>query len=102
LHDPGNCWHDNTDPAGVSSAPAALQSTHATCGVPNAGEDVLGSELSAQVLCATELLGPCDPSVGHYPRAEPVVMRPLPPLSTMPNPCAGVPANAWCQPGRTS
>ena len=36
-HTPGNCWHDNTDPAGVTSSPADLQATHGTCGVPNAG-----------------------------------------------------------------
>jgi hypothetical protein len=101
LHDPGNCWHDNTDPAGVTSAPANLQLTHATCGVPNAGEAVLGSELSDQVLCATELLGPCPPGVGNYPHGEPVVMQPLPPQASMPDPCAGVPANAWCPGGNS-
>ena len=101
LHDPGNCWHDNTDPAGVTSAPPDLQLTHAVCGVPNAGEAVLGSELSNQVLCATELLGPCDPSVGNYPRTTTVVMQPLAPQPTMPDPCAGVPANAWCPGGQS-
>ena len=68
LHDPGNCFHGNVDLAGITSAPAAIQTTHGVCGVPNSGEAVLGSPLSDQVLCATELLGPCDPSVGHYPR----------------------------------
>jgi hypothetical protein len=100
-HDPGNCWHDNVDAAGVTSAPPDLQITHATCGVPNAGEAPLGSELSAQVLCATELLGPCDPSVGNYPRGSTVVMQPLAPQATMPDPCAGVPANSWCPGGPT-
>jgi hypothetical protein len=98
-HDPGNCWHDNTDPSGISSAPADLQITHAVCGIPNAGEAVLGSELSNQVLCATELLGPCDVSVGNYPHGATVVMPPLAPQSTMSDPCAGVPANAWCPGG---
>jgi hypothetical protein len=99
LHDPGNCWHDNTDPAGVTSAPVNLQVTHAVCGIPNAGEAVLGSDLSNQVLCATELLGPCDPSVGTYPQPTTVVMPPLAPQATMPDACAGVPANAWCPGG---
>ena len=98
-HDPGNCWHDNTDPNGITSAPADVQLTHAVCGIPNAGEAVLGSELSNQVLCATELLGPCDPSVGNYPHGATVVMPPLAPQPTMPDPCAGVPANAWCPGG---
>jgi hypothetical protein len=98
-HDPGNCWHNNTDPNGVTSAPTDLQLTHAVCGIPNAGEAVLGSELSNQVLCATELLGPCDPSIGNYPHATTVAMPPLAPQAAMPNPCAGVPANAWCPGG---
>ena len=100
LHDPGNCWHGNTDPAGVTSAPADLQVSHAACGVPNAGEAVLGSELSDQVLCATELLGPCTPGVGSYPHGGTVVMPPLARQATMPDPCRGVPANAWCPGGR--
>jgi hypothetical protein len=101
LHDPGNCWHDNTDPGGLTSAPADLQVTHGTCGVPNAGEAVLGSDLSDQVLCATELFGPCPPGVGNYPRGSTVVMQPLAPQATMPNSCAGVPANAWCPGGNS-
>jgi hypothetical protein len=99
LHDPGNCFHGNFDFAGITSAPDAIQTTHGTCGVPNAGEAVLGSPLSDQVLCATELLGPCDPSVGHYPRGGNVVMPALAPQPTMPDPCVDVPANAWCPGG---
>ena len=39
----------------------------------------------------------CQPG-DHYPRAHGLpVMRRLPRnLKSMPNPCAGVPANAWC------
>jgi len=96
LHDPGNCYHGNFDPHGITSAPDAIQTTHGQCGVPNAGEDVLNSPLSTQVLCATELLGPCDPSTGYYPRGDNVVMPPLAPQRTMPDPCANVPANPWC------
>jgi hypothetical protein len=99
VHDPGNCWHDNTDPGGVTSAPANIQATHAMCGIPNGGEAVLGSDLSNQVICASELFGPCDPSVGNYPRTTSVVMPPLTAQPTMPDPCAGVPANAWCPGG---
>ena len=96
-HDPGNCWHGNVDESHVvSSAPANLQETHAKCGVPNAGAG-LGSELARQVICATEVFGPCPDAPGqHYPRATQVQLKPLPPQRTMRDPCKGVPANPWC------
>ena len=95
-HTPGNCWKANTDASGtVTSAPANLQATHGTCGVRNAGAD-LSSDLAAQLICDTELLGPCDPSTGAYPRTTTIVMPKLERQKTMPNPCAGVPANPWC------
>ncbi len=52
-----------------------------------------------QVACDTEALGPGFCPIGQpgYPRVTKVVMKPLPHnLPTMPNPCKGVPANAWC------
>ena len=99
-NDPGNCWHGNTDPAGVTSAPADLQTTHATCGVPNSGESLF-SPLAAQVICATEAFGPCPPHPGmRYPRTKQVVMHPLPGgLRSMDDPCRGVPENAFCEEG---
>ena len=65
-HDPGNCWHGNFHPDGspVTSAPANLQVTHATCGVPNQGAS-LPDPLTAQVICATQAFGPCPPQPGH-------------------------------------
>ncbi len=54
-----------------------------------------------EVLCDSQVKDPpfgCQPG-DHYPRRTKVVMHPLPPASklpTMPNPCAGVPANPWC------
>jgi hypothetical protein len=97
AHDPGNCWHDNANPQGVTSAPAHLQATNAVCGAAHAGAPLLTGPLSAQVLCATEILGPCPSAPGkRYPRPTRPVMRPLAPQSTMPDPCRGVPANAWC------
>jgi len=97
-HDPGNCWRGNRDANHqlVSSAPDNLQHTHAQCGVPNAGADI-GSDLSAQVICATEAFGPCADEPGHhYPRTMQVVLKPLPPQQSMGNPCQGVPSNPWC------
>lgn len=96
-HDPGSCWHKNKDKSGVSSSPADLQTTHATCGVPNAGAD-LSSDLAAQVICATELLGPCPDVPGmHYPRTTQVQMKPLAKQKKMPSVCKGVPKNPWCK-----
>jgi hypothetical protein len=96
---PGNCWFGNTNTGGgpITSEPPDIQSTHGTCGVPNAG-DTPTSTLATQLICATQLLGPCPPTPGmSYPRTTKVVMPPLPRgLRTMPNPCAGVPANAFC------
>lgn len=98
-HTPGNCWQRNTHANGapVTSYPANLQVTNGRCGVANHGSapfDTLGQ----QVICANQLLGPCPSQPGQeYPRTTRVVMPPLPRgLPTMPNPCAGVPANAFC------
>ena len=42
-----------------------------------------------------------DDGVGGADARTGVVMHPLPKgIPTMPNPCAGVPANAWCPAGR--
>ena len=94
-HDPGNCFKGNTDPAGVTSDPPNIQSPpYNPCGQPNAGDEGL---LTAEVLCATQLLAPCPDLPGaSYPRATTVVLKPAPPQASMPDPCAGVPANPWC------
>jgi hypothetical protein len=101
--EPGNCWHGNTDPGGVTSSPADLQSTNGTCGQVNQGGEPVNlanasnpDSLTGQVICATELLGPCDPTFGSYPRSSEVVLMPLPAEPTMPDPCVGVPTNPWC------
>jgi hypothetical protein len=95
-HAPGNCWHDNTDAAGITSAPANLQQTNATCGVAAAGAAVV-STLATQAICASEIFAPCPPKPGmSYPRVTTVALPRLAPQPTMPNPCAGVPANPWC------
>ncbi len=98
LQTPGNCFHDNTDTLGpLTTEPANLQVTSAICGQPGTGDPVT-SELALQALCDTQLLGPCAPGPGmEYPRVTKVVMHPLPPLPSMPNPCAGVPRNPWCK-----
>jgi hypothetical protein len=97
-HAPGNCWHANHDKTqAVTSSPPDLQMTHRQCGVPNAGAAIVGSDLSNQVICATQAFGPCADQPGHhYPRTTAVALKPLSPQPTMRNPCRGVPPNPWC------
>lgn len=95
-HNPGNCWHDNTDPAGVTTEPPLLQVTHATCGIPNSG-DPLTSTLGLEVACDTGAIVPCPPTpVANYPQSTGAVLMPLPRQPSMPNPCRDTPANPWC------
>jgi len=93
---PQNCFAGNHAPDG--STPVDLETTQPTCGplttAANPGGDLLG-----QVLCDTGF-GSC-PAGANYPPFTHVVMHPLPAkLPTMPNPCAGVPANPWCAKGK--
>jgi hypothetical protein len=94
--EPSNCFVGNTAPKG--STPADLEKTNPTCGVKTTAV-VEPADLLGQVLCDTGF-GSC-PAGSHYPKATGVVMHPLPTkLSSMPNPCAGVPSNAWCVNGK--
>jgi hypothetical protein len=99
AHDPGNCFHDNRDPEGLTSDPPTIQDPpYNPCGQPNGGD--MGP-LVAQAECASELLAPCPGAPqADYPRPGKVKLRRLPRhLPTMPNPCVGVPANPWCPNG---
>ncbi len=81
------------------SAPADLEQTQPTCGKTPRPANT-GGPLLAQVLC--------DSGFGELPGRQPptrpvpgVVMHPLPKgIPTMPNPCPGVPSNAWCSGGK--
>ncbi|HEX7444083.1 MAG TPA: hypothetical protein VF320_09360 [Acidimicrobiales bacterium] len=93
---PSNCYRDNVAPDG--STPADLQQTQPTCGVPTTGAKT-GGALLGQVLCDTGN-GPCGTDM-NYPKATAVTMHPLPTgIPSMPNPCQGVPDNAWCTGGK--
>src|SRR5204863_7802438 len=72
-HNPGNCFHDNSDSAGLSSDPPAIQSPpYNPCGLPNGNPDPV---LTAEVLCATQLLAPCPTlPAATYPRPSNVVL----------------------------
>jgi hypothetical protein len=98
-NDPGNCWHGNTDPDGVTSNPPNLQTTNGTCGIPNHGSGLL-DDLALQVICATQAFFPCT-SLGDnpgYPQRTQVSLMPLPRERSMPDACEGVPPNPWCRP----
>jgi hypothetical protein len=98
-NNPINCFSGNTDPSGlVTSSPPNLQTTQPNCG-PIASAPNQNVPYVFQFVCNDQIFGsttPCPPG-SHYPRRTKVVMHPLPSgLATMPNPCAGVPANPWC------
>lgn len=89
---PQNCFADNKAPDG--SYPADLEETQTACG-PLTTTTQEGA-LLLQVACDTGTL-PCQAGMNYPKITTDVVMRPLPSnLPTMPNPCAGVPKNAWC------
>jgi hypothetical protein len=95
---PTNCFSGNTAPDG--SYPTNLEATEPTC----TGQTVPGNATGAAVnlyleaLCDTGF-GQC-PAGANYPAHTTVEMRPLPAQPTMPNPCLGVPDNAWCRHGK--
>ncbi len=98
---PVNCFRGNKLPDGFS--PSILLTVGATCGTISSGGGI-DQPLLEQVECNTQILStaPC-PAGSSYPRRTKVVMHALPKaekLPTMPNPCAGVPANPWCPPQR--
>ena len=98
VFDPGqpqNCFAGNTAPQG--SAPADLEQIQPTCGAITKKANT-GGPLLAQVLCDTGF-GGCPAGV-NYPKPSKIVMKSLPSnLPSMPNPCLGVPVNAWCPAG---
>jgi hypothetical protein len=92
---PSNCFAGNNAPSG--SAPANLEQLQPTCGLVTATTNS-DSALLSQVLCDTGF-GSC-PAGAMYPKVTGVTLAPLPKdLPTMPDPCRGVPANAWCAKG---
>jgi hypothetical protein len=92
---PSNCYVTNTAPKGA--APPYLEVLQPTCGVPSKSTNLDGA-LVTQVECDSGLAS-CAAGT-HYPAKTGVHLEPLPRgLPTLPDPCAGVPSNAWCVPG---
>ncbi len=98
---PGNCWHDNSDPAGVTSSPPNLQQTNGDCATAGPGAGIT-DPLFGQVLCNLHQLQPGDPLCAGavYPQQGTVTLMPLPTQPTMPEPCEALPRTIpWCVPG---
>jgi hypothetical protein len=101
---PTNCFHGNTDPAGVTSSPANLQQKKPVCNGQTVPPDP-NPQLTNQVACDSQFFAallptgsePCTPG-SNYPRRTHVDMPALPTgqLPTMPDPCTDVPKNPWC------
>ena len=93
-----NCYHGNVELGGgqVTSSPAGLQQSKPVCDRHTVPPDSNPS-MTNQVVCDSGALGtPCPPGANYPPQTK-VAMPAVPSnLSTMPNPCAGVPANPWC------
>jgi hypothetical protein len=97
-HQSQNCYAGNVAPDG--STPADLEKVQATCGASTTAANE-GGALLAQVLCDSGITGGACPAGANYPQAGEPVMHRLPAdLPSMPNPCQGVPDNAWCPNGR--
>jgi hypothetical protein len=96
---PINCYGANADTSGtLTSSPSGLERSNGTCGQTALVPDP-NATFVAQVSCDSQFFGagsPCPPGAS-YPRPTTVIMHPLPAgLPSMPDPCAGVPANPWC------
>jgi len=107
---PTNCYHGNVEAGGgqPTTSPSGLQQSKPTCG-KNAPPDP-NPAMTNQVACDSQFFASLSPTGGSpctpgssYPQKTQVVMHPLPAgLATMPQPCADVPANAWCTPPKLS
>jgi hypothetical protein len=95
---PRNCFYGNVDLGGqLTSAPAGIQNANVDgqpCG--KAGTPSVPA-LTDQLICATGFTKcPVPSSQARYPKQTRTVMMPLPQLTSMPQPCAGVPRNPFC------
>ena len=96
---PRNCFYGNVDLGGrLTSAPAGIQNAKVDgqpCGQPGTRSV---PALTNQLICATGFTKcPVSSSQARYPKQTRTVMMPLPKLASMPDPCAGVPRNAFCR-----
>ena len=105
---PTDCFHGNSEEGGgnITTSPPLLQVLYPACNglvVPPDPNPVFTDEVacdSGSVSIGPVSGGTLCPPGNTYPRSNgAVIMHPLPPaadLPSMPDPCSGVPANAWC------
>jgi hypothetical protein len=94
--EPQNCFRNNDAPDG--SAPANLEKIQHKCYVTTTAGNS-GGDLFTQVLCDAGLAA-CPPGANYPTPSGKIELKHLPVgLPTMPNPCAGAPANPWCPNG---
>jgi hypothetical protein len=116
-HEPENCFSGNTEwnstfTTGTGQATDADSGdglpllTPSTCGslTPTSNPALEGPNTDVTLLfqaeCDAGVLSGSNCSSANYPQATSVVIHPLPSLPSMPNPCTGVPTNAWCPNGK--
>jgi hypothetical protein len=102
---PTSCWSGNHEQNSGSLKPAGaaqLQTQLPSCNGSAATTGKSDPQFLTEVLCDAQISlvsgQPANCPNGKYPRFTHAVMHPLPTkrLPTMPEPCAGVPKNAWC------
>ena len=105
LPGPTDCFGGNVEYGGgaATTSPPLLEALYPSCTGQTTLPD-LNPVFLDQVACDSQSvsIGPisggtfCLPGA-NYPRKTQVTMQPLPSnLAPMPDPCSGVPANAWC------
>jgi hypothetical protein len=101
-----NCYGGNIAPAGFTPSNLEQAQPPSSCGVTTTAPNP-GQPLFTQLVCATgfaiQLPPPLNDCTGavYPPFTTPPTLTTAPAnLPTMPNPCQGVPANAWCVGGR--
>jgi hypothetical protein len=102
---PTNCYHGNVELGGgqVTTSPSGLEQSKPNCDrhtVPPDNNPRMTNQVACDASAYSLLLGvngvPCPPGA-NYPQQTGTPMPPMPSdLDSMPNPCAGVPANPWC------
>ncbi len=96
---PRNCFYANRAIGGpLTSTPVDIEYPAVDgppCGKPGTG----GNQVLLEQLDCSRLTGPCTVPHSTYPRQTRIDFTALPQLPGMPNPCVGVPGNAFCSTG---